>query len=680
MRTRHMLTVLGLLLIATMVVTACGQPAATPVPEKPAAEEPTAKEPAAEEPAAEEPATEEPATEEPAAEELATEEPAAAEETGYKMAGITFYSDFFMQTVIAGMEKAAEENGIEFSNHVTEFDLDREAQIIEDLITKGVDAILITPISADGSIAALKRAKEAGVTVVCFNTCINEEGIASAFLYTEGHDHGAQTGKALAKYVEDNMGGKAKMGILNCEIYELCVERLDGFMAELEGLDIEVVSNQQGFVADEAVTVAEAMLQAHPEIDIMWSENEGGTVGIVQAVKSLGLEGQMPVFGLDMNMQMAQMLLSDDGILLGTTGQSPYELGYLTANTALDVLEGKDVEPVVYSPAIYFGRDNPAKTQTFIDTEGRAFFSEMEEPAAAEETGYKMAGITFYSDFFMQTVIAGMEKAAEENGIEFSNHVTEFDLDREAQIIEDLITKGVDAILITPISADGSIAALKRAKEAGVTVVCFNTCINEEGIASAFLYTEGHDHGAQTGKALAKYVEDNMGGKAKMGILNCEIYELCVERLDGFMAELEGLDIEVVSNQQGFVADEAVTVAEAMLQAHPEIDIMWSENEGGTVGIVQAIKSLGLEGQMPVFGLDMNMQMAQMLLSDDGILLGTTGQSPYHLGYLTLKAAVDVLNGKDVEPVVYSPAIYFGRDNPEKNQEFIDTQGQTFFD
>ena len=135
-----------------------------------------------------------------------------------------------------------------------------------------------------------------------------------------------------------------------------------------------------------------------------------------------------------------------------------------------------------------------------------------------------------------------------------------------------------------------------------------------------------------------------------------------------------------MSNQQGFVADEAVTVAEAMLQAHPEIDIMWSENEGGTVGIVQAIKSLGLEGQMPVFGLDMNMQMAQMLLSDDGILLGTTGQSPYHLGYLTLKAAVDVLNGKDVEPVVYSPAIYFGRDNPEKNQEFIDTQGQTFFD
>jgi ABC-type sugar transport system substrate-binding protein len=292
------------------------------------------------------------------------------------MAGITFYSDFFMQTVIAGMEKAAGEHGAEFTNHVSEFDLEKEAQIIEDLITKGVDAILITPISSDGSTAALKRAKEAGVTIVCFNTCVNEEGIASAFLFTEGENHGGQTGKAVAKYIEENMGGKAKMGILNCEIYELCVDRLNGFMAELEGLDIEVVSNQQGFVADEAVTVAEDMLQAHPEIDIMWSENEGGTVGIVQAVKSLGLEGELPVFGLDMNMQMAQMLLSDDGVLLGTTGQSPYELGYLTFNTAVDVLNGQEVEPVVYSPAIYFGRDNPEKIQEFIDTEAKSFFKE----------------------------------------------------------------------------------------------------------------------------------------------------------------------------------------------------------------------------------------------------------------------------------------------------------------
>ncbi len=170
------------------------------------------------------------------------------------------------------------------------------------------------------------------------------------------------------------MDGKAKLGILNRESFELCVERYQGFMEELKGLDVEIIANQQGFVADEAVKVAETVMQGHPEINIMWSENEGGTVGIVQAVKSMGLTGKMPVFGLDMNPQLAQMLQAEDGILLGTTGQSPYELGYITLNTAVDALNGKKVEPVTYSPAIYFGRDDPAKVQQFLDLKGQSFF------------------------------------------------------------------------------------------------------------------------------------------------------------------------------------------------------------------------------------------------------------------------------------------------------------------
>jgi len=289
----------------------------------------------------------------------------------YSMGGIVFYSDFFMQTVQAGMKKAADEMGVDITFAVSELDEAKEAQIIDDMITKGVDAILITPVSSDGSTAALKKAKEAGITVVCFNTTINEPGVVSSFLFTPGEKHGGRTGQEVAKWVKEKMGGKAKLGMLNCEIYELCVQRKDGFFKELEGLDIDVISNQQGFVADKAVSVAESILQAHPEINILWSENEGGTVGCVQAVKSMGLAGKVPVFGLDMNLQLGQMLLSDDNILQGTTGQSPYELGYNTLITALDVLEGKKVPEVQYSPVIYFGRDNIDRVKEFIDKEGK---------------------------------------------------------------------------------------------------------------------------------------------------------------------------------------------------------------------------------------------------------------------------------------------------------------------
>ncbi len=294
---------------------------------------------------------------------------------GYKMGGIVFYSDFFMQLVQAGMKTAAEEAGVDITFAVSELDEAKEARIIDDMITKGVDAILITPVSSDGSTAALKKAKEAGVEIVCFNTTINEPGVVSSFLFTPGEAHGGRTGQEAAKYIKENLGGKATLGVLNCEIYELCVDRYNGFIAELDkaGVDYDIVDNQQGFVADEAVSVAENVLQANPDINMMWAENEGGTVGIVQAVKSMGLEDEVAVYGLDMNPQLAQMLLADDGILLGTTGQSPYELGYNSLYTAIDVLEGKDVPEVQHSPVLYFSRDDKDRVQEFLDKEGRVY-------------------------------------------------------------------------------------------------------------------------------------------------------------------------------------------------------------------------------------------------------------------------------------------------------------------
>lgn len=292
---------------------------------------------------------------------------------GYKMGGIVFFSDFFMQTVQAGMKDAADKAGVDITFAVSELDEAKEARIIDDMITKGVDAILITPVSSDGSTAALKKAKEAGVEIICFNTTINEPGIVSSFLFTPGEAHGERTGREAAKYIKEHMGGKVKLGMLNCEVYELCVGRRNGFIDALEkaGIDYEVVTNQQGFVADEAVNVAENVLQANPQINMLWAQNEGGTVGIVQAVKSMGLEDQVTVFGTDMNPQLAQMLLADDGVLLGTTGQSPYDMGFKALNAAIDLLEGKDVPEIQYTPVLYFGRDDKDWVQEFLDKEGR---------------------------------------------------------------------------------------------------------------------------------------------------------------------------------------------------------------------------------------------------------------------------------------------------------------------
>ena len=339
MSRKRALQLLGLVLVLGMVVTGC-VPAATPAP-TPAEEHP----------------------------------PAPPPEDKLLVAGVVFQSDTFMQTVQAGMQAAADEAGVELLLGNTENKLDKEASMIDDYITRGVDAIVITPISADGSVAALKKAKEAGITVICFNTCVSEPGIASAFLVTKNEDLGTKTGGAAVKFIQNNLGGEAKIGILNCDQFEGCPPRKEGFLAQVGQLPgVEVVADQAGWLADKAQPIAEAMLQANPDINLFWSANEGGTVGEAMAVKTLGLQGEVFVFGTDMNNQMGQMLQSDDGILQGVTGQAPYQMGYDTLKTGLDALAGKPLEEVVNTPTIFFGRGDDAMINLFMDTEGNAVF------------------------------------------------------------------------------------------------------------------------------------------------------------------------------------------------------------------------------------------------------------------------------------------------------------------
>ncbi len=349
MKARTYLQLVSLAAILAVVLVACA-PAATPAP--PVA--PTAAPPEA------------PPTEAP---------PAPPAKTKPLIAGVVFQSDTFMQTVQAGMQAAADKAGVEMIMGNTDNKLDKEASMIEDYITRKVDAIVITPISADGSIAALKKAKDAGIAVICFNTCVNDPTIPSAFLVTKNEDLGTKTGAAAVKFINERLGGKAKIGILNCDQFEGCPPRKTGFLEQIKQVPgAEVVADQAGWLADKAQPVAEAMLQANPDINLLWSANEGGTVGEANAVKTLGLAGKVFVFGTDMNNQMGQMLLAPDDILQGVTGQAPYQMGYDALKTALDVLAGKKVEPLTNTPTIFFGRGDEALIKRFMDTEGKTLF------------------------------------------------------------------------------------------------------------------------------------------------------------------------------------------------------------------------------------------------------------------------------------------------------------------
>jgi sugar transport system substrate-binding protein len=100
-----------------------------------------------------------------------------------------------------------------------------------------------------------------------------------------------------------------------------------------------------------------------------------------------------------------------------------------------------------------------------------------------------------------------------------------------------------------------------------------------------------------------------------------------------------------------------------MLTAHPEVNVIFACNEGGTIGAAMAVKQAGKAGKVFVFGYDASDQLTSMILSEDNILIGSIAQDPYTQGYKAVEALVLALQGKanpDAGKMTIVPGTYLG--------------------
>jgi simple sugar transport system substrate-binding protein/ribose transport system substrate-binding protein len=284
-----------------------------------------------------------------------------------KIAGIVFQEDQFFRLILFGMRDAAEKGGAEFFAANSLNKPDKEMQLVNTYIARKIDAIVISPLSRKASQAAIKRANDKGITIITYNSTIDADFPAS-YIESDQFDLGAQTGRAARKYIEENLGGKAKIAILafKSQVPEQSNQRSDGFKSEVTKLPgVRIVAEQDAWLAEMAVKKCGDILTANPDVNIIWAANEGGTVGSVMAVKNAGKAGRVAVFGTDTSEQLISFLLSEDNILQAITGQRPYEIGSMAVEYALKALRDEPIEKKVSMPGILLSRDNPQAVREF---------------------------------------------------------------------------------------------------------------------------------------------------------------------------------------------------------------------------------------------------------------------------------------------------------------------------
>ncbi|MCD1635799.1 substrate-binding domain-containing protein [Martelella mediterranea] len=282
--------------------------------------------------------------------------------------------DTYFSNVVKGVQDANSDGNTIIVNY--NGDAAKESRGFDDLITRQVDAIITSPLNPDSSVSAIRRAAQAGIDVICYNTCLNEDAqkqYVKAFVLSDQAGLGRATGEYAARYIKENIGDSITMGILTCDSFEICRQRRDAFFKVLddEGISVDLVADQEAYVVDKAVPVAENILTANPDVDALWAANDGGTVGLVKAVQNAGRAGEIPVFGTDMTPQLGQMLLAEPHTLLTTTGQD----GLATGRTAVEVVKKLDAGEDIGSfdqivPVSNFTADDPKAVESYLKDNG----------------------------------------------------------------------------------------------------------------------------------------------------------------------------------------------------------------------------------------------------------------------------------------------------------------------
>jgi len=259
----------------------------------------------------------------------------------------TLNSPFFIE-MQRGAEEAARRLGVDLVVQAAEreVDVERQMQIVENLIQTRVGAIALTPSGSREVVPAIGKANAAGIPVVIVDTRLDSRAAADAGIKTSsfiGSDN-FRGGQLIGEYLVKASGGRSKVAILEgIPGHETGDSRIKGFRDAIKGSPgITVVASQTAnWEREQGFAVFQNILQAHRDVDTVFACNDMMALGAVEAIAAAGRTRQIRVLGFDA-VQDARLALGA-GTMEATVAQYPDEMGRVAVETAVKVLKGETV-------------------------------------------------------------------------------------------------------------------------------------------------------------------------------------------------------------------------------------------------------------------------------------------------------------------------------------------------
>ena len=269
----------------------------------------------------------------------------------------------FWKTVHAGAEKAGREMGVDvlWKGSLKEDDRDAQISVVENIITRQVDGIVLAPLDDAALRRPVDEAMQSGIPVVIFDSGLQGDNYIS-YVATDNFKAGQLAGQHMAKLLD----GKGKVAVLRySEGSDSTTQREDGFLDAIQSFaDIEVVTSNQyaGVTTESALKATENMLSRFSGVegslgfDGIFCATEPTTLGILRALENAGYAGKIKFIGFDSSETMIAALQA--GKLDGFVVQNPMQIGYLGVQTLVRYIRSEQIPRRIDTGSILVTAEN----------------------------------------------------------------------------------------------------------------------------------------------------------------------------------------------------------------------------------------------------------------------------------------------------------------------------------
>jgi ribose transport system substrate-binding protein len=294
---------------------------------------------------------------------------------GQQQAGAAPRIAFVMKTAnnpfFIEMQKGAEEQARKLGVNLIvqaaerEVDVEKQMQIVENLIQTRVAALCVTPSGSREIVPAINKSNSANIPVVIVDTRVDEKalrdskGKIATFIGSDNYEGGRLAGERIAIH----LGGKGKVAVLEgIPGHETGDSRLRGFRDALKATPgIEIVASQTAnWERDQGFNVFQNILQSHPDVQAVFACSDLMALGAVEAIAAAKKTGQIIVIGFDASDEARKAVLN--GTMDATVAQSPATMGAMAVENAYHLIKGEPVQEEIVVPIKLITKENAGAT------------------------------------------------------------------------------------------------------------------------------------------------------------------------------------------------------------------------------------------------------------------------------------------------------------------------------